>query len=95
MLKIRDTAYYKVKRGQTLRAVSEAFFVAEGRLAELNGLHEELYEGQILKIPFERGNAYIVQSGDTKALLCGDEENFRRWNGTDSFFIGMRVVLPP
>ena len=95
MLKMENTTYYKVKTGQTLRMVAKAFSVAEGRLVELNNLKEELYTGQILKIPPERGNAYIVQAGDTKELLCGSAERFRLYNGTDCFYIGMRVILCP
>ena len=85
--------YYKVKSGQTLRDVAEAFSVAEGRLVEINGLQEEIWAGLVLKIPEEMGNAYIVQAGDTKELLCGSEENYRKKNGTDNFYIGMRVIL--
>ncbi len=95
MLRMQNARYYKVKVGQTLRSVAEAFSVAEGRLAEVNDIREELFPGQLLKIPSERGNAYIVQEGDTKELLCGSAERFRRYNGTDCFYIGMRVILCP
>ena len=47
----------------------------------------------VLKIPEARGNEYFVQEGDTKALLCGSEENFRLKNGTDIFYIGMRIRI--
>ena len=93
MLKIERVKYYKVKAGQTLREIAEAFSVAEGRLVELNGLQEELWAGMLLKIPLEAGHAYTVQEGDTKELLCGSAENYRRKNGTDTFYIGMRVIL--
>lgn len=92
---MENTTYYKVKKGQTLRMVAEVFSVAEGRLVEVNALNEELFSGQIIKIPPERGNAYIVQAGDTKELLCGSAEQFRLYNGTDVFYIGMRVILCP
>ena len=67
--------------------------MSEWLLAKENDLTEEPNVGRILKIPKESGNAYIVQAGDTKALLCGSEENYRRKNGTDIFYIGMRVIL--
>jgi hypothetical protein len=34
-----------------------------------------------------------VQAGDTKALLCGSEKNYRIRNGTDVFYPGMKVHL--
>ena len=80
MLKMTEKRLYKVKGGQTLRAVAAAFCVTEYALVAENGLQEELYEGQLLQIP-ESYSMYTVQEGDTKALLCGSEENFKRKNG--------------
>jgi LysM repeat protein len=93
MLKMENITYYKVKTGQTLGMLAKAFCVSEGRLVELNHLTEELFAGQILKIPTERGNSYVVQEGDTKELLCGSKERFCALNGTDHFYIGMRVII--
>ena len=93
MLKRVDWQLYQVKSGQSLQEIAEYFSVAERLLARENGLSAPPYAGQILRIPKERGNAYIVQAGDTKALLCGGEENYQRKNGTDIFYIGMRVIL--
>ena len=85
--------YYKVKSGQTLCEIAEFFSLSPSLLIEENALKDEVYAGQILKIPSEFGNAYIVQAGDTKQLLCGSEENYRKKNGTDVFYIGMRVII--
>ena len=93
MLRIERRKYYQVKVGQNLRAIAEYFSVSEWLLVKENDLKGEPSVGQILKIPSEYGHAYIVQAGDTKALLCGGEENYRRKNGTDIFYIGMRVIL--
>ena len=93
MLKTVRIQYYKVKEGQTLRQIAEAFSVSEWKLAKENALIQPPCMGQVLKIPNESGNAYIVREGDTKELLCGSEETFRTVNGTDVFYIGMRVIL--
>ena len=93
MLKIERVKYYKVKAGQTLGMIAEDFSVAESLLVKENGLTEEPCEGAVLKIPSECGNAYIAQAGDTRELLCGSAENYRRKNGTDVLYIGMRVIL--
>ena len=85
--------YYQVKPGQTLEEIADYFSVSERLLAQENGLSEPPYAGQILFIPTESGNAYTVQEGDTKALLCGTEEAYRRKNGTDIFYIGMKVRI--
>ena len=93
MLRIERVKFYKVKAGQTLREIAEFFSVAESLLIKENSLTEAPYAGMLLKIPQESGNAYFVQAGDTKELLCGSAENYRRKNGTDIFYIGMRVIL--
>lgn len=93
MLKKITRKYYRVKRGQTIQAVAAYFCVSAYALAKENGLTSEPCEGRFLRIPEESGNAYIVREGDTKASLCGSDENFEKKNGTDVFYIGMRVIL--
>ena len=82
-----------MKTGQTVADIAKAFCVSERLLVKENGLTEEPKAGQILKIPQERGNSYTAKAGDTKTLLCGSDENYRRKNGTDILYIGMRVIL--
>ena len=82
-----------VRKGQSLANIAEFYCVSAHLLAKENDLKEEVYAGQVLKIPNEKGNAYFVQEGDSKALLCGSEENYEKKNGTDIFYIGMRVIL--
>ena len=93
MLKTENRKYYKVKAGQTLREISEYFSVSERLLVQKNGLVAPPQAGQILVVPDERGNAYIVRAGDDKILLCGSAENYRKKNGTDLFYIGMQVRI--
>ena len=93
MLKIELQKYYKVKKGQTLRGIAAAFCLSPRVLACENGLKSEVEEGQILYIPPFRGNAYTASATDTPVLLCGSEENFYKKNGTDVFYIGMRVII--
>ena len=93
MLKSVQTQYYKVKEGQHLKEIAEYFSVSPYLLAKINALKEEPSSGQILKIPVQKGNLYTVKEGDSKALLCGSVEAFEKKNGTDVFYIGMRVVL--
>lgn len=93
MLKAVIPKYYKVKSGQTLKQIAEAFSVSEFKIAQINALCQPVWAGQVLKIPEERGHAYIVRAGDSKVLLCGSEDNYRQKNGTDVFYIGMRVIL--
>ena len=93
MLKTKRVKYYKVKAGQGVKAIAEYFSVSPFLLAKVNGLKEEPSAGAILIIPKESGNFYTVREGDTKELLCGSAEGFERKNGTDVFYIGMRIVL--
>lgn len=93
MLNVVFREYYQVKKGQTLKEIADYFSVSERLLACQNGLSAPPKAGQILFIPKQRGNAYTVKAGDTKALLCGSEEDFRLKNGTDIFYIGMRIRI--
>ena len=93
MLKSVQTQYYKVKEGQRLKEIAEYFSVSPYLLAKRNGLESEPPAGSILEIPTERGNCYVVREGDSKALLCGSAESYTKKNGTDIFYIGMRVIL--
>ncbi len=93
MLKTEIPDFYKVKHGQTLEQIAAAFSVAERALVKENSLKEPPFEGQILKIPKERGNAYFASVDDSKTLLCGSEENFYKKNGTEHLYAGMRVIL--
>ena len=93
MLKTEIPKFYKVKKGQTLSAIARAFSTTESLLVRENGLSAPIFEGQILKIPCVRGNFYVAKAGESKALLCGSEENFEKRNGTTVLFPGMRVML--
>jgi LysM repeat protein len=93
MMKTERTKVYRVKRGQTLVEIAEHFCVSPFLLAKINGIYKEVEEGQILRIPDERGNRYVVRAGDTKILLCGSESAYEKKNGTAIFYIGMRVIL--
>ena len=93
MLKTRRAQFYKVKEGQSIKDIAQYFSVSPYLLAKENGLCEEPSAGCVLKIPALQGNYYTVQEGDSKALLCGSEEAYKKKNGTDVFYIGMRVVL--
>ncbi len=73
--------------------IAAYFSLSPYLLAKENGLTEEPRAGEILRIPDAVGNAYTVQAGDTKALLCGSEENYERLNGTSVFYVGMRVRI--
>ena len=93
MLKTERQRYDKVKTGQTLADIADYFSTSQYLLVKINGLTKPPRAGQILRIPSECGNAYTVREGDTKELLCGGAENYRLKNGTDAFYIGMRVIL--
>ncbi len=84
---------HRVREGQTLDRIAAYYGVSVYLLVAENGLSAEPFAGQLLKIPTERGNVYIVREGDTKELLCGNEENYRKKNGTDIFYIGMKVII--
>ncbi len=87
-----DKKLYKVKRGQTVVSLAKEVGVTPYLLVSTNRLTGEIFEGQLLFLP-GRGNLYTVREGDTKALLCGGKESYEKKNGTDIFYLGMRVLL--
>ena len=93
MLKTEPRQFYQVKKGQTLAEIADYFSVSQFLLVKINRLTSPPCAGQILLIPQQSGNVYTVQEGDTKALLCGSEEAYLSKNGTDVFYIGMRVII--
>ena len=93
MLKTVNCKYYQVKEGQTLTQIAAYFSVSPRLLARENRLTCPPRKGQILVIPNQTGNAYAVREGDTKALLCGNEENYESRNGTQAFYLGMSVRI--
>ncbi len=93
MLKIKRAKFYKVKKGQSLEEIAAAFSVSAWLLVKENGLTTQPFAGQILRIPDEVGNEYTVQAGDTKTLLCGSNEKYAQKNGTDIFYIGMKIRI--
>lgn len=93
MLTIVIPKFYKVRKGQTLGMIAEAFSVPETRIVYDNSLKGEVSDGQILRLPAERHNLYVVRAGDTKTLLCGNAENYRKLNGTNAFYPGMKIWI--
>lgn len=93
MLRLERKGLYQVKEGQTLQQIADVFCVSARSLAKINGLVKEPRAGDLLYIPKEIGNVYTAKEGDTKTLLCGNEENFVKKNGTDILYLGMKVIL--
>lgn len=92
-LESEQRSYYRVKRGQSLADVANAFGVPPRVLACLNRLTEEPSEGRVLSIPSERHNLYTVRGGESKTLLCGSKEKFEERNKTRHLYIGQTVWL--
>jgi LysM repeat protein len=93
MLKMQIPKYYQVKKGQTIERIAERFSLPPSLLVKENGLKQQVYAGQILRIPTQRGNAFTAHEQATKALCCGDDKRYEEKNGTDILYPGMRVIL--
>ena len=93
MLKMERRKLYQVKSGQTVYDIAEAFGVSAFKLAQENALTNAVYAGQILRIPTTQGNAYTVQAGEDKRLLCGSDERYFKQNGTHILYPGMKIRL--
>lgn len=92
-LEMKTSAYYRVKRGQSLWDIAAAFRLPPRLIAACNHLNEEPQEGCVLYIPPQDGNLYIVKGGESKSLLCGSKENFEEKNRTKAFYPAQVVLL--
>ncbi len=92
-LELEQKTYYRLKRGQSLSDVARVYGIPPRVLAAVNGLKEEPWEGCVLQIPAERRNLYTVRGGESKAMLCGSDENFAERNKTQCLYIGQTVWL--
>lgn len=91
MLKLSDDEYYRVKKGDSAAEIAIEHGCPLGLLCRINALKGEVEAGDIIIIP--RGILHTVEAGDGKKKLCGSEEKYREMNGTDCFFIGMKVFV--
>ncbi len=92
-LLLRECELYRVKKGQTLNDVANTFFCPVSVLVRENALTSEISEGEVLRIPSERGNLYTVRGGESKTLLCGSDEAFYEKNGTHCLYPTQKVFL--
>ena len=90
---LKDSVAYRVKKGQTLKDVAQAFSLPCRLIATFNGLTEEVREGEVLFIPEAEGNLYAVRGGESKTLLCGGSEKFKKKNGTSCLYPTQIVLL--
>ena len=92
-LLLKESGFYRVKRGQTLKEIAAAFSCPERLLAVSNGLTEEVKEGEILFLPPIEGNLYTVRGGESKQLLSGSAEAFYEKNQTHLLYPTQKVLL--
>ena len=92
-LLLKESGFYRVKRGQTLQMIARAFSCPERLIAAQNGLTEDVGEGEIVLIPKTEGNLYTVRGGESKALLSGSDERFFEKNKTDCLYPTQKVIL--
>lgn len=92
-LNLENTTYYRVKKGQTLVDIANAFHLPPRLLAAENGLCEEVRAGQILYIPPCEGNLYRITGRESKVLLSGSSERYHKKNKTDCFYPTQTVLI--
>lgn len=70
---LRTVRTYKVKKGDSLRSISQKFDVSSNTIEWANNLSDadKLLPNAILKIPPVNGVLYVVHSGDTIASIAG------------------------
>ena len=92
-LLLKESGFYRVKRGQNLDEIAKAFSCTQRLIAAVNGLTEGVREGEIILIPAIEGNLYTVRGGESKALLSGSSERFFEKNRTSALYPTQKVIL--
>lgn len=92
-LLLKEQSVYRVKKGQTLNDLQNAFCIPARLIAIENALTEELRGGEVLFIPEAKGNLYVVRGGESKTLLCGSEERFFEKNKTNCLYPAQKILL--
>ena len=92
-LLLKESRFYRVKRGQTLKEIATAFSCTERLFIVANSLTEEVQEGEILAIPQAEGHLYTVRGGESKALISGSDERFFEKNQTRFLYPMQKVIL--
>lgn len=92
-LSLKQTRYYRVKRGQTLALIAETFRIPAPVLARENALTSDVEEGQVIIVPAVRRDVYCVRGGESKTLLCGSAARFSELNATACLYPGQIILL--
>ena len=92
-LLLKESEFYRVKKGQTLKSIAAAFACTERLIAAFNNLTEEVGEGEVIMIPRVEGNLYTVRGGESKALLSGSSERFYETNQTNCLYPTQKILL--
>ena len=92
-LLLKESAFYRVKRGQTLRDIATAFACPERLIAGVNKLTEDVCEGDVLLLPEVEGNLYTVRGGESKRLLSGSEARCFEKNLTRCLYPTQKILL--
>ena len=78
--------FYRVKKGDDIRLISEKFTVSPFTVIKLNSLKEELYEGQVIIIK-KSENTYMVKVGESLEMILNkfnlSREEFIEKNGVN------------
>lgn len=69
--------FYKVKRGQTVKSIAEAFSLPECAVIGFNDLKKEVWEGQILHIPRTARQPVHRPRGRLQRTAFGQQGEFR------------------
>lgn len=97
-VELNSSGMYFVKRGQTLKKISEFFSVPEHIIIFRNKLFSELKEGDVLFLPTKREKEYKVSAADTLSSLMKkysfSKEDFIKTNGIDYVWVNMIAWLP-
>lgn len=93
MLKRDTISFYKVQKGEGIEGIARLFSLPPSLLVYENQLSKEVEEGEVLRLPKQSGNLYLVKIGDKKEDFFASEEEFQRKNGTKRWFVGQRIFL--
>ena len=89
--------FYRVKEGDTLFSLCEKYSVPQTEIVKLNGLKQEISEGDVLYFEIVDSPVYRVDVCDTVRSLSEKfnvpEEYVKEQAGSDYLFYGLKLRI--
>lgn len=98
-LNMSSKILFRVRKGDTLDDIAEIFDVTRDYILKYNDTSDELLqEGDVIFLPRSNIKIHVVQPLENLSVLAKkynvDEQTLQKFNGTNTVFIGQKILIP-